>query len=214
MKPKHKVFVASIAISILGYLVSAFVGAVVNVLISLTSGYRDYSAFKESENYYGMILIILFTLINHVFFSWLTVKLIAKYAKKKNYFRMSVFGISTVAILACLAAMIFLDSFPGELTMLTHIAGILLFGWISIKRHEHAKNNEKSATNTMVLSVKQTIEEDDLKKTGFEPKMNNDSMVDGFKTNTFPPIRYCMKCGFELIPGSAFCSKCGKKIQQ
>lgn len=214
MKPKHKVFVASIVISIFGYLVSAFIGAVVNVLISLASGYRDYSAFKESENYYGMILITLFTLINHVFFSWLTVKLIAKYAKKKNYFRMSVFGISTVAILACLAALIFLDAFPGELAMITHIAGILLFGWISTKRHEHTQTDENTATNIVVSSVKQTIEKDDFEETGFESRMYNASMIEGSKTNTHPPIRFCLKCGFELIPGSAFCSRCGTKIQQ
>lgn len=28
-----------------------------------------------------------------------------------------------------------------------------------------------------------------------------------------PPIRFCHKCGFELVPGSLFCSKCGSKIQ-
>jgi len=27
-----------------------------------------------------------------------------------------------------------------------------------------------------------------------------------------PPIRFCYKCGFELLPGSAFCSVCGAKI--
>lgn len=27
-----------------------------------------------------------------------------------------------------------------------------------------------------------------------------------------PQIRFCRKCGFELLPGSAFCSHCGTKI--
>ncbi len=29
-----------------------------------------------------------------------------------------------------------------------------------------------------------------------------------------PPIRFCLKCGFELLPGSAFCSKCGTRIHR
>ena len=31
---------------------------------------------------------------------------------------------------------------------------------------------------------------------------------------SFPPVRFCMKCGFELLPDSVFCSKCGTRIQQ
>jgi len=29
-----------------------------------------------------------------------------------------------------------------------------------------------------------------------------------------PPIRFCHKCGFELLPGSVYCSVCGAKIQR
>ena len=31
-------------------------------------------------------------------------------------------------------------------------------------------------------------------------------------SDILPPIKYCRKCGFELIEGSEFCSRCGTKI--
>ena len=31
-------------------------------------------------------------------------------------------------------------------------------------------------------------------------------------SETRPPIRFCRKCGFELIVGSSFCSRCGTPV--
>lgn len=37
-------------------------------------------------------------------------------------------------------------------------------------------------------------------------------MEDSPESEEKPPIRFCRKCGFELIAGSDFCSKCGAAV--
>ena len=45
----------------------------------------------------------------------------------------------------------------------------------------------------------------------YENEMQSESETE---TKNLPSIRFCSKCGFELIPDSMYCSRCGTKIQQ
>ena len=78
--------------------------------------------------------LILFTLIVHVFFSFLTVWLVAKYAKKHDRLEMRVFLVPAAVILLFFSVEVFVGLTPGILSILAHEAGLLFFGFLTIRR--------------------------------------------------------------------------------
>ena len=83
MTEKRKTWIVSAAISFGFYLVCVFLGAFVNVCISMTAGYSSFADYKASGYDPGILLVLIFTLINHIFFSRLTVRLASRYAIKQ-----------------------------------------------------------------------------------------------------------------------------------
>ncbi len=131
---KRKDGLISSAIALGIFIAASFLGRIGSIFLYVASGYIRISGFPDAESFVGTALIILFTLLDHGFFSWLTVKLLCLYATKRTPLRMSVLLVSAAVILVFYAVELLLELSPGVLPVLAHLAGILLFGLAAIKQ--------------------------------------------------------------------------------
>ena len=179
-----KTYIVCGAISLCLYAACAFAGALINVLISYTAGFRNYADFKQSDNVTGFLLVICFTLINHVFFAWLTVKLISRYAKTRHRQNIWLYVSAAMAALIYYVLSALLGHIPGILTILIHISAILLFGAITVRR-----------------------------QAGDSPKKRQDEKDSIPLTCDVDEMKFCHVCGCEVPADCVFCHKCGAKIR-
>ncbi len=199
MKEKRKVYIVSAAISLGTYFISSSVGTLINVCICFASGYSRYADFQNSNNVAGKILVVLFGLINHVFFSWLTVKFISKYAKKQQWHIMKVYFVSVIAVLVYAFIACLLGVAPGIIIISIHIAGIVLFGLYAIKHQRVSK--PKRISEVSYERPKETT----------EPVLKSES--NSPEQTTPPQTIYCHICGCTVPTDSLFCHKCGTKLR-
>lgn len=222
-------YVVGAVIALGFYLVSMLLGAVLNVTVAITAGYRSYNAFINSGNIAGIIIILLIGVVNHLFFSWLTVRVMAKYVEKSGcptirYFRVAEM---TVIFFAYVIIPILFSSNAGWLMYLTHAIGIDLFGKKYVTKNSVSDHSDaKLIKNTSAPQfTKESIIESQEPKPQTEYKANvqnrdtplrSVNMADSKNQQDDISIKYffCHICGNKISSDSIFCDRCGTKLKQ
>ena len=199
MTEKRKTWIVSAAISFGFYLVCVFLGAFVNVCISMTAGYSSFADYKASGYDPGILLVLIFTLINHIFFSWLTVRLASRYAIKHKNHTMVVYYIAMASVITCTIINTLLMQAPGILTVIIHLAAIFLFGLYICKHPKDKQNNQDN-----VISTTGSLDTN----TAFVERGTGSSVP-----SAQPQMIYCHICGSQVPDDSPFCHKCGAKLK-
>ena len=111
------------------YIVSAFLGSFVNVMISRAVGYQSFSTFRMNADGLAIFLILATTLANHIFFGWLTAGILFRFEERHDC-RTQILFDATAAVVLFLAATLFpaMGLQPGILTYVTHVIAIRQFG--------------------------------------------------------------------------------------
>ena len=192
----HYLFGILIAVGF--YMLSSFLGALVNVVTAMAAGYPSYEAYIAGENYGGMVLLLLFTLANHLFMAWLTAGRLTAYAKKRgclaaSYYLCAAVGVVLFAVLILPAVT---GKAPGWLPYVSHAYAIFFFG------------------NRMLLAKKKTPEAAEAFSAGSAETGDAVRYADVSRENPeLPRARFCRVCGAELKDNSRFCHKCGERIR-
>lgn len=193
MKRKlKKAFFAGIVFSLLIYILSSALGAIVNVLISITFGYETYGDFVNSENTYGLILVNIFALINHALFAAITVKILDRYKNVLGDRLQWLYRCAAIAVLlyGLIVVNLITSKQPGVLTYGTHSVCILILGKIHIANLNKIAPTKQCESNRPLQNV--------VIRTNKKAE-NNDN-------------NYCCYCGSKLELNDKYCYNCGKKI--
>ncbi len=190
-----------IIISIIFYVVSSLIGALFNVLISITSGYDTYAEFTKSDNYSGFLLICLVAVINHIVFALVTVKMITKVEGDEACESRWLFPCAAISVLlvAVIVIPLITDNQPGWLTWATHFIGILLFGREKQKRICRSKENSDINFNTSERIYTERAQIAYKYKSAASSKLIE---------------KYCYNCGKSICSTDCYCPNCGKALSR
>ncbi len=184
----HYIIGALIALAF--YVISQYIGSFFNVIVAAVNG-ASFSEFMDEGSIAGALMIILFSLANHLFFAWVTTNAMTKYGRKHNCITKWYFDIAatTVFLYSAIISPILFSSSAGWLSWAAHSFGILYFG-----KKQYVKATEESLHFTEFGQVNR----------GFSDNTTG--------SNGENELRFCFKCGKPIVKGSSFCPYCGQKI--
>lgn len=170
-----------ILIAVFFYVISMFWGSIINVIIVRLNGYDNYTDFALSGKTGALIILTIHTLVNHFFMAWLSVKIMARYARKHSCTGVSFYYIAAAAVVVFLLIVfnIVLSQTSGWLPIVSHSAAITVFGKRSVKRMVNEPTYKTSYDDN-------TIDRDDVRfcsQCGAKLEENS---------------RFCHKCGVKV----------------
>lgn len=194
MQKNLKYYAVGILIALGYYTLSMFLGSIINVLVSFTAGFQHFSDFRKDPNVAGVLIILMITLANHIFFAWVTAKSMTKYGLK--YRCLDIWYFVSAAISVVLYALIIrlFTNGGGWLSYVSHSIAIVLFGRAALKRTRKLSGTTEMSGNQASRGEKPVYHTADV-NTGIE-------------------IKFCKYCGAKLFQGDAFCSNCGKAVHE
>lgn len=163
-----------------------------------------YEIFKQEPELYILILFVslLVTLVAFGLFPLFFAYEAHKTITKKKYYKLC-FGINFLVVI------LFIVLRGGIISFCPYVLWTSVFSAIG-KKQLQKRNlfvDEVSSDNSEILTP-------DIETTE-EISNENDNALDTEKNRMAeekPQIKFCRKCGFELVDGSEYCSRCGTEV--
>ena len=193
-------YIVGIVVAVLFYVLSMTIGSFINVFTALASGYSSYNALISSDSSISAILLLLLiSLANHVFFGWLTCKLLMPYAIRKGcagpaFFRCAA---ASIGVYTLLIVPLFTGKTPGWMPIISHPCALIIFGNKRLRAYNQKKTVDHDVSSSGMPTENQAT-------ASLRKKTHSDDRH---------ITRYCIHCGAELKENARFCHKCGKDTQ-
>ena len=185
-------------IAIVCYESSVLIGAVINVLVSSTAGYSSFNDLLENLSISNLLLILLISFFNHLFFSWLTANAIRAYGLKNGCLSLTIYAVAMIAVLitALFINPMLLSKRAGWLSNIVHPIMLFLLGCRFIRKEKDKKAGQRTKDTVSANNVGE--------------KQEVSSII--YEETCHQKYIFCQRCGSKLPSNSEYCSNCGAKL--